>query len=105
MPAQLEKSAFGPEAIAAYRKFLKGERLQEKPIASDVQQMRMRRKMDMLQEGFRRWLRAGRDPAPIIHSLEDRLPTLLQANKLDEAEALIDDALKRVSETPLNPDR
>jgi len=95
---KLEKSAFGEDAVAAYRKFLRGEKLQEKPIASDVHQMHMRRKMDLLQAGFRRWQKAGRDPAPISHFVEERLPALLQANKWEEAEALLDEALKRVRE-------
>jgi len=98
LPAQLEKSAFSPAAIAAYRKFLSGEKLQEKPIAADVQQMRMRGKMERLQAEFQRWVREGRDPGPIGRFLEGRLPALLEAHKLDEAEALIDEALRRVSE-------
>jgi hypothetical protein len=98
LPARLEKSAFGPEAVAAYRKFLKGEKLQEKPISADLPQMRIRRKMETLQAGFRRWQKAGRDPAPIGRFVEERLPALLQANKLDEADALLDEAIKRVNE-------
>ena len=98
LPARLEKSAFSPEALAAYRKFLKGEKLQEKPISTGLPQMRLRRKMETLQAGFRRWQAAGRDPAPIGRFVEERLPALLQANKLDEAEALLDEALKRLNE-------
>jgi hypothetical protein len=98
LPAMLEKSAFGPEALAAYRKFLKGEKLREKPISADLPQMRIRRKMEALQAGLRRWQKAGRDPAPIGRFVEERMPALLQANKLDEAEALLDEALKRVNE-------
>jgi hypothetical protein len=98
LPARLEKSAFGPEALAAYRKFLKGETLREKPISADLPQMRIRGKMETLQAGFRRWQNAGRDPAPIGRFVEERLPALLQANKLDEAEALLDEALKRLNE-------
>jgi len=100
LPARLETSAFSPEALAAYRKVLKGEKLQEKPISADLRGVRMRHKMDMLQAGFRRWQSEGRDPAPIAHFAEERLPALLQANKLDEAEAVLDEALKRVSEEP-----
>ena len=58
--------------------------------------MRIRRKMERLQADFRRWQSAGRDPAPIGRFVEERLPALLQANRLAEAEALIDEALKRV---------
>jgi len=98
LPAQLEKSAFSPQAIAAYRKFLSGEKLLEKPILADPHEARMRHKMELLQAGFRKWQHEGRDPSPIAHFVEDHLPALLQANKLDEAEAVIDEALKRVSE-------
>jgi hypothetical protein len=98
LPAQLEKSAFSPDALAAYHKFLKGETLREKPISGDVAQMRLRRKMETVQAGFRRWQAAGRDPTPIIRFVEERMPALLQANKLDEAEALLDEALKRLKE-------
>jgi hypothetical protein len=98
LPTQLEKSAFSPEALAAYRKFLKGEKLQEKPISADLPQKRLQHKMETLQAGFRRWQAAGRDPAPIGRFVEERLPALLQANKLAEAEALLDEAIKRVNE-------
>jgi len=96
LPVQLVKSAFSSEAIAAYRKFLHGEKLQEKPISADHPEMRIRRKMETLQAGFRSWQKAGRDPAPIGKFVEERLPALLQANKLDEAEKLIDEAIKRI---------
>jgi hypothetical protein len=98
LPARLEKSAFGPEAFAAYRKFLKGDKLREKPISANMPQMRIRRKMKTLQAGFRRWQNSGRDPSPIGRFVQERLPALLQANKLDQAEALIDDAIKRLKE-------
>ncbi len=98
LPAQLEKSAFSPEALAAYHKFLHGEKLIEKPISENPQPMRIQRKLQMLQAGFHAWQGAGRDPAPIAHFVEDNLPALLRANKLEEAEALIDQALKRLSE-------
>jgi hypothetical protein len=96
LPAQLQKSAFGPEALAAYRKFLNGGTLIEKPISADVPEMRIQRKMNTLQTGFRRWQAAGLDPAPIARFVETRLPALLQANKLDEAEAILDEAIRQV---------
>lgn len=98
LPARLEKSAFSREALAAYRKFLKGDILREKPLSGDVAERRLRSKMETLQAGFRRWQAAGRDPAPIGRFVEERMPALLQANKLDEAEALLDEALKRLNE-------
>jgi len=98
LPARLEQSAFGPEALAAYRKFLKGEKLQERPASPDMAQMRLRRKVEAVQAGFRRWQAAGRDPSAISRFVEERMPALLQANRLAEAEALLDEALKRLNE-------
>ena len=99
LPGLLEKSAFGPEALAAYRKFLRGGKLTERPIPADHPMLRVRQKMDALQAGFRTWQAAGRDPSPIAHSVEERLPGLLQAGKIDEALAVMDEALRRL-ETP-----
>lgn len=98
LPAQLERSAFSPEALAAYRRFLKGEKLREKPVTADQSGLRIRRKMDTLQAGFRRWQKAGRDPSAIARFVEERLPSLLQVNKLVEAEAVLDQAIKRVND-------
>jgi hypothetical protein len=96
LPARLEKSAFGAEALAAYRKFLAGRPLQETTVRADHPQIRLRRKMEALQAGFRKWQAAGRDPSPIARYVEERLPALLQANKMEEAEAVLDEALKRL---------
>jgi hypothetical protein len=98
LPALLENSAFGPEAVAVYRKFLRGEKLAEKPISPEQPQLRIRRKMDALQAGFRKWQATGRNPAAIGRFVEERLSALLRANKLVEAEALLDQALKQVNE-------
>ena len=98
LPARLEQSAFGAQALAAYGKFLRGERLQEIPISADLPQMRIRRKMESVQAGFRRWQAAGRDPAPIGRMVEERLPALLNANRLAEAETVLDNALKLLNQ-------
>ncbi len=97
LPARLEKSAFSTDALSAYRLFLKGDKLKEKLFSEDLPQMRLRRKMEALQAGFRRWQLAGRDPAPIARFVEERLPQLMQAGKLQEAETVLDEALKRVN--------
>jgi len=98
LPAQLEKSAFSPEALAAYHKFLNNEPLLEKPVPGEAAEKRLKAKMERLQAVFRRWQIEGRNPAPIIRYVEERMPALLQANKLDEAEALLDEAFKRVAQ-------
>jgi hypothetical protein len=99
LPAQLEKSAFGPEALAAYHKFLAGEPLREKPVA-DTPQLRLQRKMETVQAGFRAWLAVGRDPAPIGRFAEEKMGPLLQAGKWSEAEAVFDEALRRLAAAP-----
>ena len=98
LPARLEKSAFSPEALAAYSKFLKGEKLREKPISEDLPQMRIRRKMETLQAGFRRWQNAGGDPSTIAKTMEEKFKPLLEAGKLIEAEAELDRALEQLKQ-------
>jgi hypothetical protein len=95
LPTQLEKSAFGPEAIAAYRKFLRGEKLTETPVSLRPE-VRLQRKIKAVQMGFQAWQASGRDPLPIAHMLQDHIPALLQAGKIDEAIALVDEALKKL---------
>jgi hypothetical protein len=94
LPDRLEKSAFGPEALAAFRKFLRGETLKEKPLSADKPEARLRRRMQELQEGFRRWHEAGRDPSPIARMVEQRVRPLLDAGKVEEAIAAIEEGLK-----------
>jgi len=96
LPAMLEKSAFGQEALAAYHRFLAGDALREKPV-TDFPQTRLRRKMDAVQAGFKVWQAAGRDPGPIGHYVEEQMGPLLQAGKLNEAEAVLEEALRRLA--------
>ncbi len=103
LPAKLEKSAFSPEALGAYRKFLRNETLHEKPIAGEAAQLRLKAKMEKLQAAFRRLQAEGRNPDPIIRYVEARMPALLQANKLDDAEALLDEAFKQVAQAEQTP--
>jgi hypothetical protein len=99
LPDRLEKSAFGQEALAAYHKFLAGEPLREKPV-TDIPQLRLPPKMAAVQAGFKAWQEAGRDPAPIGRYVEERLPPLMQAGRLSEAEAVLDEALRRLAAPP-----
>jgi len=99
LPDLLVKSAFGQEALAAYRKFLAGDLLREKP-ATDTPQLRVQRKMVAVQAGFRKWQAAGRNPGPIGSYVEERLEPLLQAGRLSEAEAVLDEALRRLAAVP-----
>jgi hypothetical protein len=99
LPALLEKSAFGQEALAAYHKFLAGDPLREKP-AADSQQLRVQRKMVEVQAGFRAWQAAARDPAPIGRYVEERLEPLLKAGRLSEAETVLEEALRRLAAPP-----
>ncbi len=96
LPDRLEKSAFGDEALAAYRKWLGGGTLAEKPIPADRPEKRIRDKMRRLQEGFAQWLAEGRDPRPIAQDVERDLPPLLQSGRVAEAEAVLDRAIERI---------
>ncbi len=96
LPELLERNAFGPEALAAYKRFLSGESMREKP-ATELPQARLRRKMDAVEAGFRAWLAKGRDPRPIARDTERKLGPLLQAGKPVEAEAVLDEALRRLA--------
>ncbi len=98
LPAIMEKSAFGPGALAAYRRFLSGQPLREKPISPDSPQVLLQRKMQPVQEGIRKWHAEGRDPSPIGQYLEEKLPPLLRANRINEALAVLDEALARLKQ-------
>jgi hypothetical protein len=98
LPDRLIKSAFSPEAITCYRKFLHGEKLRETP-ADDRSEARLRRKMQKLQAGFKVWQSNGRDPSEIAQMVTQRLQPLLQAGKISEAEAVIDEAIKILGTT------
>ncbi len=98
LPGLLEKSAFSPDAIAAYRKFLSGAKLVAKPLPGVDATKRIRAKMATLQAGFQSWLKDRRDPSPIARDVERVLPALLQAGKLPEAEAVIDAAIRKVAD-------
>jgi hypothetical protein len=101
LPDRLERSAFGPEALAAYRKFLRGDRLKAKPLSADRPEVRLQRKMMAFQARLQEWQAAGRDPSPIARMVQDRLPPLLQSGKIAEALAVLDEAMKRLSaDTP-----
>ncbi len=93
LPTQLHKSAFGPAAIAAYRKFLQGGTLKERRISTDRS---LKAKMAILQAGFQSWQRSGRDPTPIVKEVTERLQFFLNQGKKDEAEAVIDAGIRKL---------
>jgi hypothetical protein len=57
----------------------------------------MQSKMEQLQQEIRRWQREGRDPSPIGRIMQ-RFEPLIREGKVKEAEAPIDEALKRARE-------
>jgi hypothetical protein len=61
LPRRLWDSAFGKEAIAAYRKFLTGQPLVEKPVSRDHPQVRIPAKMKRVRAGIERWHKSGKD--------------------------------------------
>ncbi len=103
LPDRLEKSAFSQEALAAYRKFLAGAPLREKPATATPQLRRVQRKMVAVHAGFRAWQAAGRDPGPNGRYVEESLGPLLQAGKLSEAETVLEEALRRLAAPPAAP--
>lgn len=102
LPDRLEKSAFGPDALAAYRKFLHGNKLKETP-ASERPEARLRRTMSVFQARIREWQASGRDPSPVARDVEERLTPLLQAGKLTEAVSVLNGAIQRLPGTGTVP--
>jgi hypothetical protein len=103
LPKRLWDSAFGPEAIAAYRKFLTGQPLVEKPLTKDRPQFRIQAKMKRVRAGIERWHGSGKDPSAVGKLMESAQP-LANGGKLDELEKLVDQALEMLGETEKVPD-
>jgi hypothetical protein len=103
LPKRLEASAFGAEAIAAYRKFLTGQPLKEKAISVDRPEFRIQAKMKRVHEGIQRWHRSGKNPSAVSKLMEGAQP-LANDGKLDELEKLVDQALEMLGETEKVPD-
>ncbi len=72
LPKRLWDSAFSGEAIAAYRKFLTGQPLVEKPV--DHPQLRIQAKMKRVRAGIERWLSSGKDPSVVGKLMEGAEP-------------------------------
>jgi len=81
LPRRLWDSAFGKEAIAAYRKFLMGQPLVEKPFSRENPQLRIQSKMKRVRAGIERWQRSGKDPSAVGKLMEGAQP-LANAGKL-----------------------
>lgn len=103
LPRRLWDSAFGKEAIAAYHKFLTGQRLVEKPLSGDHPQLRIQAKMKRVAMGIERWHRSGKDPSAVGKLMEGARP-LSDAGKLAELEKVVDRALEMLDETEKAPD-
>lgn len=103
LPKRLWDSAFGAEAIAAYRKFLTGRPLVEKASSVDNPQLRIPTKMKRVAAGIERWRRSGKDPSPVGRLMLGAQP-LADAGKLHELEKLLDQALEMLGETEKVPE-
>jgi len=101
LPQRLWDSAFSGEAIVAYRKFLTGQPLVEKP--ADHPQLRIQAKMKRVRAGIARWLSSGKDPSAVGKLMEGTTP-LANAGKLDELEKIVDQALEMLGETEKVPE-
>ena len=95
MPDLLTKSAFGDEAVAAYKKFLSGAPLSEKEPTNDNPQARLQGKVRKLEAGMQKWKQEGRDLSPVGKILQEFEP-LMRQGKLPEAEAVLDRAIERL---------
>jgi hypothetical protein len=98
LPRRLRDSAFGKEAIAAYRKFLAGQPLVEKPVSIENRPLRIQTKMKRVRDGIERWHKSGKDPRAVGKLMEGAQP-LANDGKLDELEKLVDQALQMLGET------
>jgi hypothetical protein len=103
LPKRLWESAFGKEAIAAYRKFLTGQPLVEKALSMDRPEFRIQAKMKRVRAGIERWHKSGKDPRAVGKLMEGAQP-LADGGKLDELEKLVDQALKMLGDTEKVPD-
>jgi hypothetical protein len=104
LPRRLRDSAFGEEAVAAYRKFLTRQPLVEKPVSSaDRPEVRIQAKMKRVRAGIERWHASGRDPSAVGRLMEGARP-LASGGKLAELEKLVDRALEMLGETEAVPD-
>ena len=103
LPKRLWDSAFGKEAIAAYRKFLTGQPLVEKALSMDRPEFRIQEKMKRVRAGIERWHKSGKDPRAVGKLMEGAQP-LANKGRLDELEKLVDQALEMLGETEKVPD-
>jgi hypothetical protein len=103
LPRRLWDSAFGKEAIAAYRKFLTGHPLVEKPFPMENPQVRIQAKMKRVRARIERWHRSGKDPSAVGKLMEGAQP-LASGGMLNELEKLVDQALEMLGETKKVPD-
>ncbi|MHB1461861.1 MAG: hypothetical protein ACYC1M_11315 [Armatimonadota bacterium] len=93
LPERLSKAAFSPEAITAYRKFLRGETLKETGLSAKQQGAKLKRKMQIL---LKAWQSSGIDHSQDAKEITERLQPLLNDGKIAEAEAVIDAAIKKL---------
>src|SRR5208337_1677192 len=90
----LRDSAYSPEAIGAYKKFLAGEPLQEAAVAPATglgggeAPDSLRPKMEQIQASVQKLRQAGRDPSPVWPVMLEVRP-LMQQGKFKEAEAAL----------------
>ena len=99
LPDMLTKSAFGDEALAAYKKFLSGSPLSEKQASNDNPQARLQKKVRTFEAEAQKWKQEGRDLSPVGRIMQEFEP-LMKQGKLPEAEAVLDRAIERLRGKP-----
>jgi hypothetical protein len=98
LPARLSKSAFGEQAVAAYRKFLRGEPLDEKAASASSAlfeaPLALRAKIERIQKQLPAWVQAhGRERVePLMKTLDQHI----RSQNLTEAEKTADRVLELI---------
>ena len=57
---------------------------------------RLTEKVERVQQGAQQWAASGRDPSPIVKTMEEKIKPLLDAGKVIEAEADLDHLLEQL---------
>lgn len=70
LPRRLRDSAFGKETIAAYRKFLTGQPLEQKAVSLDGPEFRIQAKIKRVVAAIDRWHKSGKDPRAVGKLME-----------------------------------
>jgi phage gp29-like protein len=86
-----------PEALHAYRKFLKAETLVETKSAGETVEQRLPAKIHKIQDELPAWIQRTGNQS-LVEPLMRKLDAALRANDLEQAESVVDSILKLMSQ-------